>query len=204
MATQSIEQRVCPVCGEGVLEERVESHVVDHAGVSGSVPLHLAQCSACGSEVATAVEAKANKRAVVAFRKRVDGLLTGEEMRAAREAMGLTQAQAAALFGGGKVAFSRYENDDVTQSEAMDSLIRLCSSQPPTLEALARHKGVALGNESGAAANLLDSLLVRHVSGIKRTLDGQLGLRTSGVRRTTAQGGQATVSMIQAWRRRVA
>ena len=33
--------------------------------------------------------------------------------------------QAARLLGGGPVAFSKYENDDVAQSESMDNLLRL-------------------------------------------------------------------------------
>ncbi|WP_090255752.1 type II toxin-antitoxin system MqsA family antitoxin [Ectothiorhodospira marina] len=204
MATQSEQRRACPVCGEGPLEQRTDSHVVEHAGVSERIPLYVAQCAACGSELATATEAKANKRAVVAFRKTVDGLLTGGEMRAAREAMGLTQAQAAALFGGGKVAFSRYENDDVTQSEAMDSLIRLCRSQPANLRELAQRKGVALAGEPRNVGNLLDSLLTRNLSRIKCSLDIQLGFQSRDARHTIPIQKQATVSRIQAWRKQVA
>ncbi|SEL63240.1 putative zinc finger/helix-turn-helix protein, YgiT family [Ectothiorhodospira marina] len=125
-------------------------------------------------------------------------------MRAAREAMGLTQAQAAALFGGGKVAFSRYENDDVTQSEAMDSLIRLCRSQPANLRELAQRKGVALAGEPRNVGNLLDSLLTRNLSRIKCSLDIQLGFQSRDARHTIPIQKQATVSRIQAWRKQVA
>jgi HTH-type transcriptional regulator/antitoxin MqsA len=52
-------------------------------------------------------------------------LLTGAEILALRKRYGLTQPQAARLFGGGPVAFSKYENDDVAHSEAMDKLLRL-------------------------------------------------------------------------------
>ncbi|MCG5513998.1 type II toxin-antitoxin system MqsA family antitoxin [Ectothiorhodospira shaposhnikovii] len=204
MATQSEQQRVCPVCGEGSLEQRIDTHIVEHAGVRGSVPLYLAQCAACGSELAPATEAKMNKRAVITFRKRVDGLLTGAEMRAARASMGLTQAQAAALFGGGKVAFSRYENDDVTQSEAMDSLIRLCLSQPANLRELARRKGVVLPGEARNAGKLFDSLLTRNLRDIKHSLDVQLGLGSSEVRHAQPPHTQPSVSTIQAWWKRVA
>ena len=61
----------------------------------------------------------------MAFRKSVDGLLTGTEICALRDKYKLTQGQAAKLFGGGPVAFSKYENDDVSQSESMDTLLRL-------------------------------------------------------------------------------
>lgn len=136
--------RTCPACGEGRLEARESTQQVEHAGVKGTIPLHYAVCDICGSEVAEADEARANKRAMIAFRKRAEGLLTGREMREARSALHLTQSQAALLFGGGKVAFSRYENDDIAQSEAMDSLIRVCLARRDTLSWLADRKGVSL------------------------------------------------------------
>ena len=75
-------------------------------------------------------QARDNKRRMVAFKKSVDGLLTGAEVRALRERLGLKQSDAARVFGGGVVAFSKYENDDVTQSEAMDKLMRLADRVP--------------------------------------------------------------------------
>lgn len=42
-----------------------------------------------------------------------------------RRAAHLTQEQAGALFGGGPVAFSKYENDDLIPDEAMANLLRL-------------------------------------------------------------------------------
>ena len=89
------------------------------------LPLVFKQCDACGSDFAGAAESKQNKRALMAWRKQVDGLLTGEEITALRKQYKLTQGQAAKLFGGGPVAFSKYENDDVAQSESMDTLLRL-------------------------------------------------------------------------------
>lgn len=138
------ERRVCPACGEGRLEPTEASQRVEHADVHEALPLHYAVCDACGSEIAGASEARANKRTMTAFRKRAEGLLTGTEMRQARRAMGLTQAQAAELFGGGKVGFSRYENDDVAQSEAMDSLVRICLEHAENLAYLAALKKVRL------------------------------------------------------------
>jgi HTH-type transcriptional regulator/antitoxin MqsA len=61
---------------------------------------------------------------MVAFKKEVDGLLTGAQVRALRERLGINQSEAAKIFGGGLVAFSKYESDDVSQSEAMDKLLR--------------------------------------------------------------------------------
>ena len=87
--------------------------------------LHYRLCNVCTSDFAGAPESKLNRRALMAFRKRVDELLTGAEITALRKQYKLTQGQAARRFGGGPVAFSKYENDDVAQSESMDNLLRL-------------------------------------------------------------------------------
>ncbi len=118
-------ETLCPLCGEGHLTPRSEETVAEYAGQSGTVTLRFTECDACGSEITGEVDSRANKRAVLRFRKQVDGLLTGEEIRAIREKYGLTQTMAAKLFGGGPVAFSKYENDDVSHSESMDALLRL-------------------------------------------------------------------------------
>ena len=46
------------------------------------------------------------------------------------------------------MAFSKYESDDVAQSEAMDKLLRLAETVPAAFEHLAEQAGLALGHES--------------------------------------------------------
>jgi hypothetical protein len=48
------------------------------------------------------------------------GLLASTQLRAMREDLGVTQKEASELVGGGPVVFSKYENEDVSQSVAMD------------------------------------------------------------------------------------
>lgn len=120
----------CPICGEGSLCERVMPETVEYKGRSEMLQMTYSECAACGSEQASTAQARANKRAVIAFKKRVDGLLEGKEIALLRATLGITQAKAAEVFGGGPVAFSKYENDDITQSESMDTLIRLAAALP--------------------------------------------------------------------------
>lgn len=119
------DKEVCPICGEGHMTAHVDQVETEYKGRKGLVPLHYQLCDTCMSDSAGAFEMRANKRAVLAFRKQVDGLLTGAEIAALRARYKLNQKQAARLFGGGPVAFSKYENDDVAHSEAMDKLLRL-------------------------------------------------------------------------------
>lgn len=129
-------KEICPICEEGHLQHKVDSHSVDYHGQHANLDIHFSVCTACGSEQAGADELRKNKRIMIEFRKKVDGLLTGSQVRSIRKNLGLSQAEAARVFGGGPVAFSKYENDDVTQSEAMDKLLRLASRLPAAMDIL--------------------------------------------------------------------
>jgi HTH-type transcriptional regulator / antitoxin MqsA len=139
---QIADKDICPICGEGHLMPGSEMVSHEYRGHTAMLPLRFVTCDTCTSESAGAEESRANKRAVLAFRKQVDGLLTGTEIRALRERYGLNQKQAARLFGGGPVAFSKYENDDVMQSEAMDKLLRLVLANPSAFWTLVTQAGM--------------------------------------------------------------
>ncbi|MBV8380905.1 MAG: type II toxin-antitoxin system MqsA family antitoxin [Paucibacter sp.] len=69
--------------------------------------------------------------------------ITGDEIRAIRRQYSINQAQAAAIFGGGPVAFSKYENDDVAHSAAMDKLLRLATESADAFRRLVMQAGMA-------------------------------------------------------------
>ncbi|MGD9859938.1 MAG: type II TA system antitoxin MqsA family protein [Marinobacterium sp.] len=144
-----IKSAVCPICGEGSLTPQVEMVPVEYRGVSRQIVSHISICDCCGSEQAGSAELRANKRAMVAFKKEVDGLLTGSQVRALRERLGISQSEAAKIFGGGPVAFSKYESDDVSQSEAMDKLLRITDALPEAFAILAAEAGVSPAKPEG-------------------------------------------------------
>lgn len=133
---------LCAICGEGHITAQVRTVETEYKGTKALLPMHYQLCDTCTSDYAGMAESKLNKRIVMAFRKQVDGLLKGDEITALRKQYKLTQAQAAQLFGGGPVAFSKYENDDVAQSEAMDTLLRLVRRSPEAFWALVEEKGL--------------------------------------------------------------
>ena len=136
-------QEPCPLCGEGHVTEQMQEAETEYKGHKVMLPLHYKLCDHCLSDFAGAEESRRNRRILLAFRKQVDGLLTGTEITALRKQYGLTQAQAARLFGGGPVAFSKYENDDVAQSEAMDTLLRLVRRSATSFWELVEEKGMS-------------------------------------------------------------
>jgi len=133
---------LCPICGEGHLHAHVGLHQVEYNGISEEIPLHFAVCDVCEVEQGGATEIRLNKREMIAFKKRVDGLLSAEEVRRMREVWGIDQKQAAAIFGGGPVAFSKYENNNVMQSEGMDKLLRAAWYAPDVFTWLKDKAGI--------------------------------------------------------------
>jgi len=148
---------ICPICGEGHLEHRVEKNSVEYSGQTALLDSQYSVCDQCGSEQASPIQTRNNKRAMMAFKKRVDGLLTGAELKALRQRMGINQGEAAVIFGGGPVAFSKYESDDVMQSEAMDKLLRVAGEFPDVLSYLARKAGIDIFGQSLATNSPSDS-----------------------------------------------
>lgn len=140
----NLNNNLCPACGEGYLHSLINAEIVEYKGVTAPVEYNFSQCDVCSSELADKNQVSLNNREMTAFYKHVDGLLSGHEILELRERYNLTQKTAASLFGGGEVAFSRYERNEVSQNTAMDSLIRLCKLNPNNFLLLAEIKKVKL------------------------------------------------------------
>lgn len=122
----------CPSCGSDHLNLEASTKPVVFKGLELDVAAEQTACGSCGYEFVTSSQHDANLSAVrkvyraqFAKERATKGLLSGSAIRSIREALGLTQKEAAELFGGGPVAFSKYENDEVLQSASMDALLRL-------------------------------------------------------------------------------
>lgn len=128
---------LCPLCGVGKLVEHHherQSELDGHKFVISGL-LHSV-CDGCGERVTTPDESRHNKRVIsdarvqaVAERDRLQRLTPADILRI-RKKLGLTQAQAARVFGGGTNAFSKYENSEVVPSDGMERLLRLADSVP--------------------------------------------------------------------------
>lgn len=66
-----MKQKMCPICETGQLHTQTEWIYVENLGQQGQAESHYSECDACGSEQAGATEVLFNKRAMVAFKKRV-------------------------------------------------------------------------------------------------------------------------------------
>lgn len=136
------DKEICPICDEGHLEQFLDKNSVEYKGHTTELNSYYSVCDTCGCEQTNATQMRNNKRTMLAFKKEVDGLLTGEEIRKIRSFLGITQNEAAIIFGGGTVAFSKYENNDIAQSVSMDKLLRVANEVPEAFHVLAKKVGI--------------------------------------------------------------
>lgn len=123
-----MKEKMCQICGDGKLHVESEKNTVEYNGSTTELDTFFSVCDACGSEQSDGQQLRDSKRKMIAFKKYVDGLLSGSEVRSIRKRLNITQSEAAEVFGGGPTAFSKYETDDIIQAEAMDNLLRMAST----------------------------------------------------------------------------
>ncbi|MBE0510696.1 MAG: type II toxin-antitoxin system MqsA family antitoxin [Gammaproteobacteria bacterium] len=134
---------ICPVCEEGHLHEDHFAGDFKHGDKLVHVDdLECYRCNTCGADPVMEDQIRRNHLKVADAKRRMDGLLSGAEIKATRELLHLSQNEAAELFGGGANAFSKYERGDVLQSKPMDRLLRLTARYPVLLNALREECGM--------------------------------------------------------------
>lgn len=137
---------ICPVCRLGRLLPGTECRQFRPRGIPVQVQLLTSVCERCGQHTVRADQHSQNLRRL-ADRKHLPeyaGLLLGEEIVALRHRYGLTQLAAARIFGKGKVAFSRYENEVSFPDASTTLLLRLAIDQPACMKWLADRAGEPL------------------------------------------------------------
>lgn len=170
---------ICPLCEWGVLTARTYSDTFQHHGLDLTVDgLEGYLCAACGADPIFEDQIRRNHLRVIDARRRADGLLTGAEIRALREHLGLTQKEASEVFGGGANAFSKYERGEVVQSVPMDRLLRLVDRYPLLLEDL---KGGKAAGELVPANQVAEYVNGETVQIKARGLSGDLCLGTAKI-----------------------
>jgi HTH-type transcriptional regulator/antitoxin MqsA len=109
------------------LTYKAESITVDMPGWYGDDP---------ESGVLDANDMKISDRALHRLKARAEGLPEPEEIRRIRRKLGLTQAEAGELIGGGPRAFQKYESGDYLPSRAISSALILLDHDPKSLDVL--------------------------------------------------------------------
>jgi HTH-type transcriptional regulator / antitoxin MqsA len=131
----------CPVCGTGALEKKIGTETFEYKGKTRKIPNYITYaCAECGESVVENATLKKSGKVLKDFQREVDGLLTGEQIKAVRKKLGLTQEQMAGIVGGGLKSLARYESGQVCQSKGMDNLLRILDAFPETLKVIQKKR----------------------------------------------------------------
>jgi HTH-type transcriptional regulator/antitoxin MqsA len=95
-------------------------------------------------ETTRAAQHDENLRRLAARKAKYGDVLLGEEIVGLRKRYGLTQVAAARLFGKGKIAFSRYENEATYPDASTTLLLTMAIDMPDSLKWLADKAGVEI------------------------------------------------------------
>jgi HTH-type transcriptional regulator / antitoxin MqsA len=149
----------CIECGSSEFEVRIEPDESQRNGQSYTVDVEYSVCRQCGDIVIFSEQIKRNDCVLRDAWRKIDGLLTAQEIVALRNKLGLTQQDAAKIFGGGINAFSKYERSEVIQSIAMDKLMRAAIDVPDMFMWLKQQSGL---NEKLPASNYDNVVPITH------------------------------------------
>ncbi len=140
---------LCPICGEGKLIAHTHDLAAEIEGYRYVVKgLQHSLCNHCDEYLTTPDQSRHNKGVISAARDQAVTArdraqrLTPADILHIRKVLGLTQVQAARVFGGGPNAFGKYENGEVGPSEGMEKLLRLADQVPEAATWLLRRAGL--------------------------------------------------------------
>ena len=120
---------VCPVCFSGHLERRAKKVTSAYRGRSITYQQPGEWCSHCEEGILSGDDVLATRAKLLKWRARVDKEEALEIARI-RKRLGITQAEASRIAGGGKNAFSRYERGRARPVQAVSVLFKLLDRHP--------------------------------------------------------------------------
>jgi len=128
----------CPICGEFSLKHKIKKTSYIYKGVKFYINQPANWCSSCGEGIISAKDNNEVLPLIQAEKSRIDGLLTPDEVKQVRKKLKLSQKQAAALFGGGINAFSRYETGKLPVPKPLSLLLTVLRNHPNQLREITR------------------------------------------------------------------
>ena len=115
----------CPIYGNDKITRDIRNVVFEYKGQKITIKQPGLYCDECGEAFYDSNDIKATKKELADFKRKVDNLLTSQEIKRIRKKLSLTQKNASLLFGGGVRAFYKYESGEINQTKSVDLLLRL-------------------------------------------------------------------------------
>ncbi len=125
--------RISPVSGLPMTRGN-QPLVLSYKGRSVTVDMPGWYCDGSDEVVFTKEDMRVSDRALVTLKAEMLHLLTPDEVKEVRLALGLSQVDAGRIIGGGPRAFQKYESGEVMTSRAMTNLLRTLLHHPEELD----------------------------------------------------------------------
>jgi HTH-type transcriptional regulator/antitoxin MqsA len=133
----------CVICDAENVEERTKLRTVDVGAYQLQLDDAFMHCLSCGEDFHTGEQSRAFDMKVVEARRRHEGLLSGNDVKRIRQAVGLSQADFESALGIGPKTIVRWENNLGVQSKTVDDVLRLIEFDPDNLRLLVRIRQAA-------------------------------------------------------------
>jgi putative zinc finger/helix-turn-helix YgiT family protein len=134
-----MEERACPICGEGKLRQETSDFRAEFkdasSGRMSEVVVHnipKSVCDKCGDFILD----EESEDKISAAQRAAMGLVSAQELQAFRKSLGKTQEEMSELLGLGKKTWCRWESNDYFQNESLDRYLRLLMFVPSNVKAL--------------------------------------------------------------------
>ncbi len=123
----------CPICN-GQVEYTTKPVNYNYKNHNTTISQSGHYCTQCKESFLSPKDLKATKKEITDFQRKIDNLLTTDELKKIRKKFNLTQEDAAMIFGGGIRAFHKYETAEATQSKSLDILLRLIDTNKISID----------------------------------------------------------------------
>ncbi len=132
----------CPVC-EGALKQNFKNKNFKYKNEHLVIENYPSfKCQKCGEEFLDEKTIKEFEPMIRDFQRKVNGLLTSEEIKAIRKKLHITQEKLAQLLGVSRLTINRYENGQQTQTISQDIHFRMLKDYPVVLKALSPNSSI--------------------------------------------------------------
>jgi putative zinc finger/helix-turn-helix YgiT family protein len=128
---------LCPFCEIGILEEYQEDIEFEYKGEKTILQSQkVFRCQECEESFLDPKDEREREKCLTNSRRRVDHLLTTDEIKTIRLQFQMTQVEFSHVLRVGEKTFARYENGQATQGYAMDNLLRILREYPHVLHVI--------------------------------------------------------------------
>jgi len=137
----------CPVCGSGTLTKKIIEEVFDYKGKTLTIKDYVVyECSVCEESIVDRKTLEDTESSLIEFRRKVDNLLSPNEILKISMLFGYTQEEFGNILGVWNKVFARYENGAITQSRAMDNQLKMLRSNPKILAVIVKKLPDTIGS----------------------------------------------------------